>query len=134
MEFVELNEKEFSEFANQHEYGSFHQNTAWGELKSGTEWITYLVGVKKDKKVIAASLLLSKSTPIKKNMFYAPRGFLIDYSDKEVLKFFLDKLKEFAKKHNAIFIKFDPYVEYQERDINGDVVEGGFNNKFVVDN
>ena len=134
MEFVELNEKEFSEFANKHEYGSFHQNTAWGELKSGTGWITYLVGVKKDKKLVAASLLLSKSTPIKKNMFYAPRGFLIDYSDKELLKFFLEELKEFAKKHNAIFIKFDPYVEYQERDINGDVVEGGFNNKFVVDN
>ena len=122
MKFVELTEKEFTAFADNHKYGSFHQNTAWGELKSGTGWITYLVGVKEKDEVVAASLVLSKSTPIKKNMFYAPRGFLIDYSDKKILKFFLDELKEFAKKHNAIFIKFDPYVEYQQRDLNGDIV------------
>ncbi len=134
MKFEELTEKEFSSFASKHEYGSFHQNVAWGELKSGTGWVTYLVGVKEKGKVVAASLVLSKSTPIKKNMFYAPRGFLIDYSDKKLLNFFLEELKKFAKSKNAIFIKFDPYVEYQERDINGDVVEGGFNNKFVVDN
>jgi peptidoglycan pentaglycine glycine transferase (the second and third glycine) len=134
MEFVELSEKEFSAFADNHEYGSFHQNTAWGELKSGTGWETYLLGVKDKGKVIAASLVLSKSTPIRKNMFYAPRGFLIDYKDKDLLKFLLYKLKEFAKEHNAIFIKFDPYVEYQQRDINGEVVKGGFENKHVVDN
>lgn len=134
MKFEELTEKEFSEFASVHKYGSFHQNVAWGELKSGTGWITYLVGVKEDGKVVAASLVLSKSTPIKKNMFYAPRGFLIDYSNKKLLKFFLEELKKFAKSKNAIFIKFDPYVEYQERDINGDIVKDGFNNKFVVDN
>ena len=134
MEFGELTEKEFSEFADKHEFGSFHQNVAWGELKSGTGWITYLLGVKDNDKVVAASLVLSKSTPIKKNMFYAPRGFLIDYKDKKLLSFFLDELKKFAKSKNAIFIKFDPYVEYQQRDINGDIVEGGFNNKYVVDN
>ena len=134
MEFVELSDKEFSEFAKNHKYGSFHQNVAWGELKSGTGWITYLVGVKENGKVVAASLVLSKSTPIKKNMFYAPRGFLIDYADKKILKFFLDELVKFAKSKNAIFIKFDPYVEYQERDINGDVVKDGFDNKYVVEN
>ena len=134
MEFVELSDKEFSEFAKNHEYGSFHQNVAWGELKSGTGWITYLVGIKEKGKVVAASLVLSKSTPIKKNMFYAPRGFLIDYADKKILKFFLDELKKFAKSKNAIFIKFDPYVEYQERDINGNVVKDGFDNKYVVEN
>ena len=134
MKFVELTEEEFSLFANNHKYGSFHQNVAWGELKSGTGWITYLLGVKNKDKVVAASLVLSKSTPIKKNMFYAPRGFLIDYDNKELLKFFLEELKKFAKKHNAIFIKFDPYVEYQERDINGDIVKDGYNNKFVVNN
>lgn len=134
MEFLELTEKEFTNFANEHEYGSFHQNVAWGELKSGTGWVTYLVGVKENNKVVAASLVLSKSTPIKKNMFYAPRGFLIDYSNKELLKFFLDELTKFAKKHKAIFIKFDPYVEYQQRDLNGEIVKDGYNNKFVVDN
>ncbi len=39
MEFLELTEKEFTSFANNHPYGSFHQNVSWGELKSGTGWI-----------------------------------------------------------------------------------------------
>lgn len=134
MEFCELSEKEFTKFADNHEYGSFHQNISWGKLKGYNGWKTHLVGVKDDNKVIAASLVLSKMTPIRKNMFYAPRGFLIDYSNKELLKYFIDGLKKYAKKHKAIFIKFDPYVEYQERDINGDIVKDGYNNKEAVKN
>ena len=59
MKFEELNEIEFTKFADNHKYGSFHQNTAWGELKSGTGWKTHLVGVKDKGEVVAASLLLS---------------------------------------------------------------------------
>lgn len=134
MEFSKLTEEEYTEFANNHEYGSFHQNTAWGKLKESNGWKMHLVGVKKDGKVVAATLVLSKMTPIKKNMFYAPRGFLIDYKDKELLKFFIENIKKYAKENKGIFIKFDPYVEYQQRDINGNVVEGGYNNSYVIDN
>ena len=135
MKFVNLTEEEFTKYANNHEMGSFHQNVAWGKLKEYNGWVTHLVGVKDEKdNIIAASLVLAKMTPIRKNMFYAPRGFLIDYSDKELLKFFIDNLKKYAKKNKAIFIKFDPYVEYRQRDINGDVVKDGYNNSYVVDN
>ena len=134
MKFEILNEVEFTEFANNHEMGSFHQNVAWGELKGFTGWKTHLVGVKNDGKIVAATLILSKMTPIKKNMFYAPRGFLIDYSDKVLLKFFVDNLKKYCKQNKGIFIKFDPYVEYQQRDINGDIVVDGYNNDYVVAN
>ena len=88
----------------------------------------------KGKKIVAASLLLAKDTVIKKKMFYAPRGFLIDYHDLELLTAFTNEIKKWAKKKNAIFIKIDPYVMYKEHDLNGDLVPNGIDNSDVVDN
>lgn len=134
MKFLQLTEQEFENFAKNHEQASFYQTLNWGKLKEGNGWKMHLVGVKEKKKVIAATLLLSKSTPIKKNMFYAPRGFLIDYNNFELLKFFTEEVKKYAKDKNAIFIKLDPYISYQERDLHGNIVEDGKNNKEAFEN
>lgn len=134
MEFVNLTEKEFEKFAYDHEQASFYQTINWGKLKMENGWKMHLVGVKDKKKVVAATLLLSKLTPIKKNMFYAPRGFLIDYNNYDLLKFFTDEVKKYAKENDAIFIKIDPYISYQERDLYGRVVENGENNKQAFNN
>ncbi len=134
MKFRELAEREFEEFAKKHPQASFYQTIYWGKLKMENGWKMHLVGVKENKQVIAATLLLEKTTPIKKSMFYAPRGFLIDYKNWEVLKFFTDEIKKYAKKKNGIFIKLDPYLSYQERDLMGNIVEGGENNKEAYEN
>ena len=67
-------------------------------------------------------------------MFYAPRGFLVDYNNLELLTFFTKELKSWAKKNKAIFIKIDPYISYQERDLHGKIVEGGKNNRKAYEN
>lgn len=134
MEFVVLKENEFKKFAYNHEQASFFQTINWGKLKSENGWGMELVGVKDNKKIIAATMILSKMTPIKKKMLYAPRGFLIDYNDFELVKFFTDEIKKYAKKQGAIFVKIDPYVSYQERGLDGMVVEGGKNNYEAFNN
>ena len=92
------------------------------------------MGLEDNKKIIAGSLILSKELPIiKKKMFYAPRGFLIDYNNKDILEEFTKQVKEYAKKEHAIFIKIDPYVEYKERDNNGKIVEDGIDNSNCVE-
>lgn len=128
MELVTLNEKEFEKFAKVHEQANFHQTIQWGKLKESNNWKMHLIGLKDGKKVVAASLLLSKMTPIKRQMFYAPRGFLIDYSNYELLKTFTIKIKEYVKKNKGIFLKIDPYIEYRQRNMDGDIVEEGYNN------
>ena len=134
MELVELAPKEFDKYAFKHPQGSFYQISNWGDVKKKNGWVSHFLGLKDGKKIVAASLILSKKTPIKKDMFYAPRGFLIDYNDYDLLKEFTDKIKEYAKKKGAIFVKIDPYIIYQERDINGDIVEDGENNKIGFNN
>lgn len=125
MELIELTEKEFKDFAYHHEQASFLQTIGWGKLKENNGWKYELLGFKEGKKIVAATMLLSKMTPIKKKMFYAPHGFLLDYSNFSLLDEFAMKMKNYVKKNGGIFFKIDPYIMLIERDIDGKVVEGG---------
>ena len=131
MELVKLEEKEFKEFAYKHEQASFLQTIGWAKLKHDTGWDYNLLGFKDNDKVVAACMMLSKSTPIKKKMFYAPHGFILDYSDFTLLDNFVSEIKKYVKKNNGIFFKIDPYVMMVERDIDGKIVEGGKDNRYI---
>lgn len=133
MKFTTLTPKEFTKFASTHPQLTFHQTIEWGKLKEQNHWTTHFVGIKSDKQVIAASLLLEKATPLHKSIFYAPRGFLIDYEDQKLLSFFTEQVKNYVKKHDGFFLKIDPYILYQERDNKGEIIKDGKNNQVVVD-
>ena len=131
MDLITLTEKEFTDFTSNHEQATFLNTVNWGKLKETNGWKYELLGFKDNDKVIAAMLLLSKNTPIKKKMFYAPRGFILDYHNKELVKEFTLKAKKYVKEHNGIFLKIDPYVMHKQRDIDGKVVEGGIDNSDI---
>jgi len=132
MKLENLTEKEFLNFVNEHPQSTFLQSINWAELKKENGWSSELLGFKDKKKVVAATLLLAKNTPVKKKMFYAPRGFLLDYHNNELLESFTLAIKKHVKQNNGIFFKIDPYVLKQQRDIDGQVVEGGENNLDVI--
>lgn len=131
MELKQLTEEEFKDFAYHHEQASFLQTVGWGKLKEDNGWKCEFIGMEKKKKIIAATMLLSKMTPIKKKMFYAPHGFLLDYTDFELLDEFVSKMKNYVKENNGIFFKMDPYVMLVERDIDGKKVENGIDHTDV---
>ena len=131
----ELTEKEFNEFSRNNKNSIFFESSYWGELKKSTGWIYYMLGYKLENKIICATLLLGKKIPvINKYIYYAPRGFLIDYNNYDLVKEFTDGIKKFVKKNKGIFFTINPLIMYQERDINGNVIKDGINNKRVVDN
>lgn len=135
MKLVNLTKSDFKKYADNHDQITFHQTEEWANLKKVNGWEAHYIGLKEGKKIKAAALILAKELPIiKKKMFYSPRGFLIDYNDYELLKEFTNELKKYIKKEKGIFVKIDPYVEYQERDNNGQIVENGYNNKKAVEN
>ena len=83
----ELTKEEFNEYASKHPLNMFFQSSYWGELKSITGWKHFMVGIKNDGKIEAATLILGKKIPIfNRYIYYAPRGFLIDYNNTELLK------------------------------------------------
>ena len=134
MKLIELKEKEFKKFADRHEQITFHQTINWGNLKKTNGWVPHYIGLEDNKKIVAGALLLEKTTPLKKSMFYSPRGFLVDYNNKKLLKEFTKQIKIYLKNKNAIFCKIDPYVIHKERDIDGNIVKGGIDNSKIINN
>lgn len=134
MKIEELESNEYEEYISKNKYTTFYQKEYWGKLKKDGGWNYKLVGMKKNNKIIGATLLLFKNLPLGLKIFYSPRGFLIDYNDEELLKEFVLEIKEYVKKENGFILKIDPYVEYKTRDIDGNIVEGGVDNSKVVEN
>ena len=134
MEFSILNEKEFETIALKLPCSNFHQTVKWGKLKEKNGWIPHFLGVRKNKKIVAATLLLEKKIFKRFSIFYAPRGYLIDFKEKEILKFFTEEIRKFAKAKSGIFVKIDPYLIYKERDIDGKIIPNGIDNSDAVEN
>lgn len=132
MRLVKLKEKEFEKFALEHEQATFLQTISWAKLKEKNGWKWELIGFRKSKSIICGTMILYKEVFLGKKMFYAPRGFLIDYNNQELVDEFVCEIKKYLKKKKAIFLKIDPYIIYHERDINGNIVEGGIDNSSIV--
>ena len=86
MKFCELSDQEFEKFALNHEQSNFFQSLYMKELLIKENREVYLLGLKDDKdNVIAATLLASSNSFMGKKTYEALKGFLIDYSNEELL-------------------------------------------------
>ena len=108
-----IEKEKFDNFVKEHKTKShFLQSLSWGEFSKIKKNLTpYYLGLVNEKdEIVAATLLLEKKLPLNMCYFYAPRGYVIDYTKKELFKTFTKKIVEFAKKKKAIFIKIDPDI------------------------
>ena len=106
-----IEKEEFDEYVKNHKTKShFLQSLSWGEFsKTKKNLIPYYLGLVDDENEIqAATLLLEKKLPLNYTYFYAPRGFVIDFKNKELVRNMTKKVVDFAKKKKAIFVKIDP--------------------------
>ena len=131
MEFVELTDKEFENFASTHTQESYMQTLDLKNFKEKNNINCYIVGVKENKKVVAATLMYSVGSFMKKQRFYSSRGFIIDYNNKDLLKFFVDNIKEYVKKHNGMSITIDPNIIYRTRSSNGEIIDDKTNDEVI---
>lgn len=125
MNFIENIEKErYEEFVKKHPKSHFLQSYAWGEFAKKEKNLTpHYVGLENNKhQLVAAALLLEKHLPLGYCYLYAPRGYVIDFKDYELLKTFTEEIKKYAKKKKAIFVKIDPDIIYHEEDCNQEVI------------
>lgn len=106
-----IEKEQFDTFINEHSTKShFLQSLSWGEFSKIKKHLTpyYLGLVNEEDKIVAATLLLEKKLPMNFCYFYAPRGFVLDYNKKELVKTMTKKIAIFAKSKKAIFVKIDP--------------------------
>lgn len=134
MEFLELEVEEFRQFLDTHVLRTFIQTPEMARVREQLGYHPYYVGVKKEGKLVAATMMGSRKTHFGNLEFYAPRGILIDYEDEEVLTFFTREIKKFIKKRHGYVFRIDPYYITKQRDINGNVVAGGIDHTLGISN
>ena len=132
MQFREITRDEYHDFWGNHPLKTFLSAPEIGELRKSNGWDVYYVGVEDDKKLVAAAMLVSHKRHFGKYEFYSPRGVLVDYENETLLHYFLDEIKSFVKNHRGYIFRMDPYVIYKERDIDGNIVEGGVDHSKLV--
>lgn len=133
MQFVELEKNEFETFLKKHPLQTFFQAPEMAEISNMENWNTTYIGVKDNKKILAAARMIYKEVRLRKKIFYTPRGILIDYQDTKLLTFFIKNIKSYVKKHNGYTFHIDPPLIYKQRDIDGNIVENGIDNSKVID-
>lgn len=135
MQFIfDIAEDKYDEFVKNHPTKShFLQSYAWGQLSRTKGLEPHYIGVERDNSLVAVALLLQKKMPLGYSYFYAPRGYVLDYNDTELLKFFTSEIKTYTKKRKAIFVKIDPDVKLHNIDQDGNSLNDGFSNYKVVD-
>ena len=115
-----ISRTEYDNYIKKQTNTHFMQSTAWGEFAKVTNHVTphYLGLVDENNDIIATTLLLEDHLPLNCSNLYAPRGFIIDYNDKRLLKTFTNKLKDFAKTRKATSIRINPSIKTNDEELN----------------
>ena len=125
MELRVLEKDEYEKFVKTNPYKShFLQSYDWGQLsKEERGLIPYYLGLDDNGKIVGATLLLKKSLPLGLCYLYAPRGYVINFSEKKILDKFTEEIVKFAKRKKAIYVKIDPDIIWKKEDYKGEVTE-----------
>lgn len=127
MKFVDnIEEKDYVKFEEKHSKAHFLQSFSWGQFAIiGKKTNPRYVGLKDNKgNLLCAALFLEKTLPLGYKYIYSPRGFVIDFNDKKLLKKFTQELKEYMKRNKIIYIKIDPDIKYQTINENAEKIAG----------
>ena len=128
MKFGLIIEDEFKVFSEQVSCKNFFQTVMMLDRYKLNNEETYLVGVKENDQVVAATLLVAHKSYFGKKIFNSYKGPLLDYQNTYLLSFFINELKKFIKSKNGYILYIDPYIVSEQRDSDGNIVENGINN------
>ncbi|MCI9233280.1 MAG: aminoacyltransferase [Bacilli bacterium] len=134
MEFVELTEDEFRTYSLTSPFKTFIQTPEMAKIREKNGYHSYYVGIKKEGRILAATMIGAKKGHFGYYEFYAPRGLLVDYENYELLSFFSKQLKYFIRKRKGYVLRIDPYYITEQKDIDGNTVEGGITHKKGIEN
>lgn len=114
MTIKEISINEFDDFSNKHLLGSFYQTSNYGELMEKEGYKVSYIGGYDNNILVGAFLLLSKSISLNVKYGYSPRGFLVDYFNKDVFTRFTEGVKKYFYKKGYAFIKVNPIIILNE--------------------
>lgn len=131
MRFKEITEDEYRKFWEKSDQRTFLSAPEIAHLRKDGR--TFFFGAFEGKKMVAGALVRGTRRRFGKYDYYAPRGFLGDFENKDLVAFFVEKLKAELKKRNGCIFRMDPNVMLKIRDIDGNEVLDNKDNTAVVE-
>ena len=109
MNTKEIDDKTLDEFVFNSNKSHFMQTSAWKDVSKNRGYIPHCLGLYENNNLKATALMLEKKIgPY--STYYCPRGFICDYSDKELLKNVIETLKTYTKKNHGLYFKINPDI------------------------
>ena len=128
----EIDEITFDEFAKNHILKNFYQTKEYGRLMKHSDFSVMYIGGYQNNILVAGSLILHKTIGPNMKYGYAPRGFLVDYYNQELLDIFIKKVKDFFFKKGFAFIKINPEITYATLDFENKSKTINIKNKSLI--
>lgn len=110
MQIKQLTNEEFNIFKNSFKDSSIYQTVEYGFVMNHQGFDSVILGlVDNEEHIIGASLILIKKSKNAKYA-YAPRGFLIDYTNYNLLEIFTNLLKKYLSKLGIVALRINPLI------------------------
>ena len=123
MKIITLSEEQFNNFANNHKYSNIYQTISYAKVMKTEGYDYHLLGfINNSNELIGATMILFKKVFLNYKMAYAPFGFLIDYSDNDLVEELTNRLKLLLIKQKFIYLKINPNIHCSERDKHGNII------------
>lgn len=123
MKIITLTNEQFTEFAKNHKYRSYYQTINYARLMKLDGYDYHLLGfLNNSNELIGASMVLYKKIFLNYKMAYAPFGFLIDYSNNDLVEELTERLKRLLLKQKFIYLKINPRIECSRRNQDGEII------------
>ena len=116
MKIITLEEKDFDKFASKHKYRNFYQTSNYAKVMENEGYKYHYLGfLNNSNELIGATLLLYKEVWMNYKYAYAPYGFLVDYTNNDIIEELTTKLKKLLLKQRFIYVKINPFIHCVER-------------------
>lgn len=126
----ELPKEEYDNFILNYSMAPLTQTYNWANIKSN--WRHFHCGLYKDDTLVGVCLILVKKMIKGINMFFVPRGYLIDFTNYEDLEEMTKNIKELAKKTHAYVVKIDPNFCKRQYSFKGDEINTNYDKDYQV--
>ena len=122
MEIKELTNEEFKIFSKMFKPSSIYQTIEYAHTMNQENCDSFFIGLTDNNVLKAASLIIVQKISGFKYAF-APKGFLLNYNDFELLEAFTKEIKKYLKKKDIVAIKINPLIIRTIYDKNGKLIK-----------
>jgi len=123
MKIITLSEEKFTKFTINHKYSNFYQTVNYAKVMKSEGYDYSLLGfINNSNELIGATMILFKKVLLGYKIAYAPFGFIIDYSNNDLVEELTAKLKILLTKQKFIYLKINPKIHCSERDKKGNII------------